>query len=375
MRCLMPKRTKVTTIKEEMPELPAENTDQIPVLDESTLEFSERLQEIRAKLGGASDDVTIKVYRVTSGKNPAFCFSDKDVDEEKIQKRCGAGSYLCKVIAGGSVLESIEVDIDATAMPISTTTSGNEPIITLLMQQNAQLMQAFTQIAANGGNNNHQPSMLDLVNTMKGLRDLAGGESNSMKMFEKGIELASKVAGYGEKHWSSELLETVKEVAAPILPALIANATGKTIPTPATPVQELPPMTEEQQREAFLKSAIVQIKEQSLRGVPAGLVLEWIENHANEYAPLIRSVITSDFSDIAKLDSDVAGSEPLQTYLKTIYDGLRSAYNESATNDLDTTGEIGDEDNDTENGDVGTQGSNKPRVVVTSTPSRASKRN
>lgn len=370
----MAKRTKVTTIKEELPEgmqiADPETAAQSP-FDESSIELSQRLAEIRAQLGKGSDDITIKVYRVLPGKTPAFCFSSKSVDEEVIQQRCKAGSFQCKVIAGGQVIDVIDVEIDESVMQ-TPAQNGNDPVLALLMQQNAQLMNAFTQMIANGGQQQPQPSMLDLVNTMKGLKDLSGSGGDAMKMFEKGIDLATKIGGFGEKPWTTELFETIKEVAAPLVPALLQNANGKA-PNPNT--QELPAMSPEQQNEMYLRQAIAGIKQQALANVPVGLVLEWIENHAQEYANLIRIVVTSDFATIAKLDPDIAGSESLSSYFKTLYDGLRQSHQESATLDVDSGGESGDEEDDSENGIVSAPIVVEPDVIHTGNQSRKRTRN
>lgn len=355
----MTKRVKTTTIKEEIPEsaLPESvPASQLP-LDESSIELTERLSQIRTSLGAGSDDITIKVYRVAPGKNPAFCFSDKAVDEEKIQQRCGAGSFQCKIISGGAVIDIIDVEIDASVLPqVNAPAHNNDPIITLLMQQNSQFMQAFTTMLANNGQSQRSP-LGELVDVVKTVKELAGGGSDAtaMKMFEKGVDLATKIGGFGEKSWTTELFETIKEVAQPLVPAIVQGLSNGKQPQqlPNGQVVDVTTLTPEQQNEMYLRQAIAGIKQQALANVPVSLVLEWIENHANEYANLIRIVVTSDFATIAKLDPDIA-NEPLSTYFKSLYDGLRQSHLESATMDVDSTGEDGNEEDDSIHGGIST---------------------
>jgi hypothetical protein len=340
-------RKKTTTVTELLPDVPAlESLPENPSPDmiDETLELSERLSQIRESLGAAKDGLEIKVYRIQQGKPPAFCFRDKSVDEEKIQQRCKAGDFLCNVFANGKLLESIEVSIDEAATGASPSglmqgMTVEQLQIQMLQQQNAQLMNMFSQFLNNQQQNNGA-GLTGLVDIITSLKKLSAGpdEAVALKMFEKGVDLASKVSGV-EKSWTTELFETVKDVVKPLAPALMQHLSNGQ----PTQTQQADSMIYPQLTENRIRQGIAILKQKALQNVPVSLVLDWIISNATDYTEIIRAVVTMDFADIAKLDPDI-GTEPLAAWFKTLYDGLRAAYLESATVENDTAGANGDVD-------------------------------
>jgi len=315
------KKKKVVTTEivdePETPTLPGDGLEtELPPED---VEESEALRSIIEQFGNGT--VKIKVLK-DSPKGPLYCFTSTDatLDEDFIQTHYGGGTYSLRVFINEQLRKTIKLNIADRLMPIGSAPSP-EP------QRNSggdseflkEMILALLQ-------NRQQTPVGELAQAMRDL-GVAGNQNqgSSEKMVEmliKGMEIGRESGGGGGSDWKSVLADVLK----PAVPGLMAHFAGAPQPgqNPPQDQKALAMQSQENDRTAII-SGIQYLKKKAISGINPDLVVEWIVSNAEEYQPLIRVVLNTEFATIASFDPEI-GTEPFFSWFKPLYDGLRSAF-------------------------------------------------
>ena len=142
-------------------------------------------------------------------------------------------------------------------------------------------------------------------------------------------------------------------ILVPVVGGIIAGKMGgpAAMPTKQDP-NALVTATPEQQV-AAIKEGLTYLKKQCLKGVDSQLIVEWVENNAEDYQPLIHNVLNLPFEKFVEIDAEI-GNEPFKQWFTGLFNGLRSAFVPDNTVGMDSPGEHGDIDDAGNHGDTGT---------------------
>jgi len=350
------KRKKTTTVVEEIPQdLETEETQGPTDLDFSLEEVrnAEQLQAVIEQFPDAG--IIAKLYDAQG----AFCyrFADaRNIDEEDVRKRCGPGEFVVRIYINSKYRQSIPLPIRAL-LPLdrqpgdgSSSSSLNDRHSEFLEKLLLAFISKENPVAASAP----APTVTELIAGIAQLDTLRGKQESAMDLFQKGIEFAQSASGQAD--WKSDALRTVRDIAPQVLGAINGirgNGNGNGVMPNTEPVGELPP-------DAIIKSGIAYLKKKAIAGVDPELIIEWIANNAEEYEPLLRVVLNSEFSTFVEFDPEI-GREPFVSWFKPLFDGLRSAFKPPDSVDDNSGGNVGNPSDTGSNGKFSPTGGTKPK--------------
>lgn len=341
-------RKKRTIIEENLPDNTGDGIDgedQISAFDVAleSVEDLEALTNTMEQFGQTGQ--LLKVYR-ESGE---YCYQSDNVDESFIQKHFGGGGYRIRLFLNGKYKKTFPV---SCAAPIVTEANGNGNH----RDHHSEFLEKMLLTILANGNVSKGPSISELTGALANLDGLRGKQESAMDLFQKGMTFAkeiydSKPNGSGD--WKSEAIGAIKE-ALPVVGGIIAAKTGApqpSMPTPTNP-NELVQATPEQQTQA-IRQGLNYLKQRCLKGVDPQLIVDWVENNAEDYQPLIHMVLNLPFEKFVEIDAEI-GNEPFKQWFTELFNGLRSAFVPDNQVDVDSTGQHGNSDNAGNHGNTGT---------------------
>lgn len=343
----MGRTKKTTTVVEQIPEGHETEGDEISAFDVAleSVEDLEALTDVMEQFGQTGQ--LLKLYR----DNGQYCYQSDAIDEAFIQKHFGGGDYRIRVFFNGKYKKTFPVAI-AAAMNTEPNGNGNHHS----NDRHSEFLEKMllTMIANNGGAKG--PSITELTTALSNLDSLRGKQESGMDLFQRGMTFAKEIYDSkpsGSLDWKSEAIGAIKD-ALPVVGGLLASKNGGVPPTMPTPKQDpnaLVNATQEQQAEA-IRQGLAYLKKQCLKGVDFNLIVEWVENNAEDYQPLIHNVLNLPFEKFVELDAEI-GNEPFKQWFTGLFDGLRSAFVPDNSVGDDPTGEPGGVNDAGNNGDIG----------------------
>ena len=324
----MPRKKKVTTVTEEIPDESVPGT-QLPG-DELPDDY-EIAQNVLSQFGDTG--VKIKVSK-QGPKGPEYCFSTEELDEDYIQQYFGGGRYVLRIYVNDQFQRSVPLNIADRKMipngPAQAASADNQ-VLEMMREHNKTLL-VILQSALSGGGN--RSSVSELSEAIKALGFQNGAGTGSDKIVDaifKGMELADRAGGKGD--WKTELFSVIREVA-PGAMEIMKNNNNQPRPSPALTPGSPPvpvPVTDEH---AQIRQVLTYLKAQCMAGVDPGLIVEWTVSHAHDpqYQYFIGYALNTPLESIIQVDPEM-GREPYKPWLESIIDGLRSSFTESDTVD------------------------------------------
>jgi hypothetical protein len=342
----MTARKKRTIIEEQIPDgTPIDMGEQVSDFDVAleSVEDAETLRRVLEEHGQSG--ASYKVYRQTSSGDE-FCFVTDSIDEEFIQKNFGGGDFKIRVFINGKFRIPMKLKI----APRIESTNGNGHVYGTEHRHMDFLEKlVLAQIAGNGGGN-HGPSISELTGALANLDSLRGKQESGMDIFQKGVSFAREILDMKPSStgdWKSELISGVKE-ALPTIAGMIPGARKPVAVNPQEQVSAVSQATPEQQTE-MIKQGLAYLKKQCLKNVDPDLIIEWVENNAEDYQPLIHMVLNLPFEEFVKIDAEI-GNEPFKQWFTRLFDGLRSAFVPADSVGVDSAGDNGDRVDARDNG-------------------------
>ncbi len=345
------RKKKTTTVVEEPLSELEDNGGEPTTFDVAleTVEDTEALQDVLSQFG--ETNIVLKILRQTPS-GAEFCYQTDVLDEEFIQKNFGGGSYQVRVFIAGRYRKTIKIQI-ATRL----SSNPNQPGQNVNGDRHSEFLEKMVlalvsretpaPVIPSG------PSITDLTTALANIDQLRGKQESGIEMFIKGMDMANGKES-GGLDWKSALVQTAKEA----LPMFMnkQNPGGSSV-VPVTPGQ--PP--NQLQIEATLKQGITYLKKKAIAGTDPNLILDWICDNAEDeqYQLLIRTVLTTEFAEFAKLDPEI-GTEPFFAWFKPLYDGIRLAFTPPDSVGDDTERNVGDVANVGSHGEPQPKGKSKP---------------
>lgn len=226
--------------------------------DELAVEAEESaLDGLLSEFQGA-ENVSVNVYRQGDGKNMSFLFktTPEEMTGGDIMERCrdkfGTGDYRMHVRQGRRIVANKPYSVEAPKEPaeIIAPQNNNSDIIALIQSQNTQmatLFQSTMQAMAEAIKGSHaaqpavdpvamQQSMIQGIAAMKQIADGDKKEPGAVEMLVKGIELAKDLAPKSGETNTMDLLSKGLEMF-PML-AKAGEITGHTNPPVSLPGHE-----------------------------------------------------------------------------------------------------------------------------------------
>jgi hypothetical protein len=135
---------------------------------------------------------------------------------------------------------------------------------------------------------------------------------------------------------------------------------GTTTRPPIPPVASAPvPATQPKPEEVkpvpipddYFKEGLKFLKGRLIAGMEPETIINWVFDNRDDmnYQPFIKEILAKDFEFFAKLDEEI-GHEPFRSKFITIYNGIRSLFNEEYGMELDSGRVVGDSPNPSSNG-------------------------
>ena len=337
-------RKKRTIIEEQIPE-GQEEQEGLSAFDVAleSVEDLEALTDVMEQFGQTGQ--LLKLYR----DNGQYCYQSDAIDEAFIQKHFGGGDYRIRVFFNGKYKKTFPVAIAAAMNTGEPNGNGNHS-----GDRHSEFLEKLllTMISSNGASKG--PSITELTTALANLDGLRGKQESGMDLFQRGVTFAKEIMDMkspGNGDWKSELVSAAKD-ALPIVGGILASKSGvSSMPTPKNP-NELVTASQEQQIEA-IRQGLAYLKKQCLKGVNPELIVEWVENNAEDYQPLIHNVLNLPFEKFVEIDAEI-GNEPFKQWFTGLFNGLRSAFVPDNTVGMDSPGEHGDIDDAGNHGDTGT---------------------
>lgn len=203
--------------------------------------------------------------------------------------------------------------------------------------------------------------LAEAIKTLHSLNGSGGGGVNAAKEFIEAFKLGMEMGrtnGGTELDWKTEAFRMLKDVI-PSVAAAIPAITGKPAATPAPTREKMIETLAIPGAEAdkIMYDGIQKLKGMCMSHAPVDLIIDWvIANAANaEYQNFIRSAFTREFESFVAIDSEI-GKPPFDVWFKSLYDGLRSAFNEANEVDDDRNGGNGDPRDVTNHANAGDSG-------------------
>lgn len=332
------RRVRVTTREFEEPEERDYST--LPELeDDPEVDPDEDiLRSIRERFGGKEYEV--KVYRVTQG-GKSFCFVDgPEITEESIRQHPygGHGRFQLHVMINGELRRVEQISIEPPQAPAGTpgAVQGDTAVVRLLERIEARL---FTQ-----------PQQAEPMSAVLGaVVNLINGQNQkppetSLDQFLKIAQFVRETTGpSGDDASLTGILGGIaKQVAPVLLPGLMRGAVAG-----APEGEQMGQQTEQ----LMLQQGIALLKKKCMIGSDPSLYLDFILDNADDirFAKLVRLAATEQFEVFTRLDPEIA-RPPFRAYFEFIYNGLRSAFNAANKVGVDTGGQGGDREDDSEDG-------------------------
>ena len=329
----MPRKKKVTTVTEEIPEDEVPGTFPAAELPDDY----ELAQSVLSQFG----DTGIKIKVSKQGpKGPEYCFSTEELDEDYIQQYFGGGRYVLRIYVNDQFQRSVPLNIADRKM-LPNPNGGNQGndsqnmVLELIRSQNTFLQGLLSNVMTGGGQRTPVGELTEAIKTL-GFQNGAGGSDKIVEAIFKGMDLADR-AGGGSKDWKSELFSVLRDVAPGVMDMMKNNQKPNTGGT-AQPVQipaSVPITTTDNAPEvAALRQTIGYLKAQCMNQVPVDLIVDWTVSHAGDaqYQFFIGYALNTPFEEIAKLDGEIT-REPYKPWFESLINGLRSAFTESDTMD------------------------------------------
>jgi hypothetical protein len=343
-------RKKRTIIEETLPEGQDTETGEISDLDVAleSVEDAETLRNVLEQHGQTG--AMFKIYRQTSSGDE-FCYTSDAIDEEFIQKNFGGGDFKIRVFLNGKFRIPMKIKI---APRIVDNTNGNGNGYHPDLQHNAFLEKMLLTLLAkeNGGSPTATPTIIDLTTALSNLDGLRGKQESAMELFQKGVSFAKEIfemKNGGSGDWKSDLINGVKDA----LPTVAGMLSGRP-PAPLTTERNnvLTEQPNPEQQRLLIQGGLNYLKKKCLAGLQPDFIIEWVENNAEDYQPLIHMALNLPFEEFVKIDAEIE-REPFKQWFTELFNGLRSAFISPDSVGVDTPGDGGGRDDVGDNGNVG----------------------
>lgn len=348
-------RKKTTTVTEDLPEFDVNTPGQLASTvfpkqeadPEITTYAPVDMEEVQAFMQNfGAEPISVKVYRKTNRGNE-FCFkcSGSEIDESLIQDNCGGGEFILRMYVNGVKQPDISMLIGQPQQPRSTaanhgtgysvegrgTGHDSSDVLREELRDTREMLHTLML------KQSHGTPISEIAEAMKTFASMipqqqqnqSSASDKAIEMLIKGLELGR---GADAADWKTELLRTVKDVAAPVVTGLVqeyrANRNGNgAMLNPNADTQERTEMNQQQ----MVMQGIAYLKQKALSNMPVELVADWIINSANEpaYQSFIKTVIGVEFSEFVKLDADLS-RPPLNGWFQNLHSMLRQAYTQNS---------------------------------------------
>lgn len=288
-------------------------------------------------------------------------------DEDALQETYGGGRFVIRAFADGVQRGQIEIRIahkPGYVPPADVTGDDvNKSATNVPMNDDSFIKQLLLKMVGMGGQVTQQATPVnELAEAMKTIHAMNGGTANPGKEYAEGlkagIELARSVGGGGELDWKTEAFRMLKDVIPSVASGVVAM-TGKqaapqrvaAVPQSAAPIATLPP---EDELNKIIFGGIQELKKYCMKNTPPELIVDWVVNNAEQYHHFVRAALNRSYDSFATIDPEIA-SEPYNTFFRSFYDGLRSAFDPTNNVDDDNDGRDGDTGNAAHNANTGPQ--------------------
>ena len=345
----MPRKKKVTTVTEEIPDELIPSGTGLPA-DELPDEY-EAVQNVLSQFGETG--VKIKVSK-QGPKGPEYCFSTEELDEDYIQQYFGGGRYVLRIYVNDQFQRSVPLNIaDRKAIPNGPAQhTQNDSVLEMMREHNKTLL-TILQSALNGGGARSSVSELSAAIKDLGFHNNGngGGMEKMIDVFMKGMELSDRAGGKGD--WKTELFQVIRDVAPGAMEMMKNNNNQPRPSTALPPVTPAPAQVTDEH--AQIRQLFTYLKTRCMGGVHADLIVEWTVSHSQDpqYQYFIGFALNTPFEEIVKIDPEV-GREPYKPWFESIINGLRLSFTDEDTVESTVTAfPGGDKANAPVNGGVG----------------------
>jgi hypothetical protein len=319
---------KVVTTREELDE----NDKPIDIQVEQPSAEESELMDYISSLGTSAN--LIKIHKIVEGRK-AWCGDAEpgSVSEASILKKFGGGQYYLTAFMNGRFVVGGSRRLDIFEPPESLKAASNyqpsdgqsSPQILLLQEQiNRQQDMILRMIEKNGS---QQPNMLEMMRAMAEMQgnnkqpDISALLTPVLDLFGKSMELAKdSVAGSDSKmEWYKIISDAVTK-----LPAVLASLAPRMMKGASMP--DATELTPEQAAQEMLKQGISWLKAKAIAGKDAELQVELILDNLDDprFKNLALLLMNQPFESFGAVDPEIM-KEPLRTWFKQVYDGLKEA--------------------------------------------------
>lgn len=335
---------------------PAEDED-----DKRPMEYfdpaEESFSQFRSKFG--TEGVLVKIYRRTP-RGVQFCFQGEpsEIDEEVVRlyhaKQPYAseeGQYLLRCFVNGEGRDGFPVLIApqvATPGTVGAPSGGmaSQDVMTRILERLEARIDRMSE--------HEREPLSSLADAMLKLQQLQPKPAELpidtlMKAVELGKTIAAPADGGGTLGEWGPIIKEALTHAGPVLGAMLQGLTARRAGALADGGGS---MQTGQGEDMMLRQAFGFLKRKCLAGSDPGLYIDIILDNRDEdtYQKLIHAVLTREFSAFAAIDPEIQQA-PYLAFFKFIYDGLRSAADESNQVAKDTGGEGGNKGNAASDGE------------------------
>lgn len=327
---------KVVTEYEEEDEQPPQQQWSEPE------EFGEDLQVQNILDSVGPGEIKIKILK-WGPKGKSYCFSldGGPVDEDFIQSQFGGGRFQGQIFKNGIYTgNSFELNIADRVASAGGASGGMADLQARMMQQQIDFLKDI--ILRNG--QQQQTPVGELADALTKVNAMTGGNGGGMgekavELILKGIELGKAIGGNGkDESWSDVIREALPVVGEMMQQRKQANGQ----PRERAQVQAANALPEADHSDV-IRQGIAYLKGKAITGRDPGLYVDWMIDNAEEpqYQPILHFILTSEFSALEQIDPEI-GKPPYSDFFRSVYDGLRSAFEQQNSMELDTGGPSGD---------------------------------
>lgn len=325
------------------------------------------LAEIDAQFPNAARKIKVARWTPTG---TVHVFTTSDVfDEDFLQENYGGGRYILRVYINGVLERTIEMRVEDKPGTRSNTIDKEREKTgesTKPLDRDSLLETLMLRLLSNQTPAPQQSttSVSELAEALKAVHSITGNQNQGkpadyMEGFKAGVDMAKNLTAVDSGDWKTMAIDALKNIV-PTVAGAITSARAA-VPPSIIPMAPLNAALKEVKitmspEEQMIYNAIQQLKGQCMARVPVDLVIDWaVANATNpDIQNIVRAAFTRGFDAFVATDPEI-GNEPFVTWFKSLYDGLRSAFNEQSDVDDDSGGE---------HGDVGDAPNNaKPRIV------------
>src|SRR5215475_5355529 len=271
----------------------------------------------------AADEQIVALYKVYkfNGGSKSFCFQTAEpVDEVYLQSQYPAGGKFIVYVYNeviGEIIGTHHFDIEPKPM---SNGNGNNSVggygsvadmqIRMLMEELNYTRQLLLQQL----NGNKNGSLLEMIQVMKGIKEISPASKDPIELLIKGMELGQKNSGPSD--FKSELLSAAKDV---IPPALEAFAAAKQMQAGVVPAQGQPMLNPPStSQNSLMKMGLSWIKSRILSGgMNPQFAAELLIQNAKDamYQPLLLKIIQGDINTLIEIDAEIS-NEPYKSWFE-----------------------------------------------------------